>query len=70
MTDQILQAARELGIESKVHVVEDHQLTPIVRVVEGTRMVQSRIDIRWFLDASLRDLKTILADMHRMAVNN
>ena len=70
MTDQIMKAARELGIESKVHVVEDQRLNPVVRVVEGTHIVQSRINVRWFLDSSLQDLKTILSDMHRMARNN
>lgn len=70
MTDQIMKAARELGIESKVHVVEDHQLNPLVRVIEGTNLVQGPIQISWFLYISLRHVKTVLADMHRMASRN
>ncbi len=62
----IPQAARELGIESKIHVLEDDQPTRLVTVIEGTRAVQGRNYHRWFLDASFRDLKTILSDLHRM----
>jgi hypothetical protein len=70
MTLLILKAARELGIESKVHVVEDHQLNPLVSVIDGTHVVQSRIAARWFMDGSLRHVKTILSDMNRIASNN
>lgn len=66
-TDQIMTVARELGIESKIRVIEDEQLNPLVTVTEGTRAVQSRI---WLLDSSLTHVKTILSDMHRMANNN
>jgi hypothetical protein len=70
MTDQIMKAARDLGIESKVHVVEDQQLNPLVRIVEGTRIVHAHVDARWFLDTSPQNLKSILSDLHRMARNN
>jgi hypothetical protein len=70
MQEQVLQAARELGIESKVHIVDDHRFPPTIRVIEGTRIVQSRIDLRWFLDPELRDLKTILSDLYRMVSKN
>ncbi len=69
-TDQIMTVARELGIESKIRVVEDEQLNPLVTVTEGTRAVQSRIQISWLVDNSLTHVKTILSDMHRMANNN
>jgi hypothetical protein len=69
-TDQIMTVARELGIESKIRVVKDEQLNPLVTVTEGTRAVQSRIQISWLLDRSLTHVKTILSDMHRMANNN
>ena len=69
-TDQIMTVARELGIESEIRVVEDEQLNPLVTVTEGTRAVQSRIQISWLLDSSLTHVKTILSDMHRMANNN
>ena len=70
MTEEILKAARELGIESCVSVVEDHQVEPLVSVIVGTHAVQGRINIRWFLDGNLQPLKTILSDMHRLASNN
>jgi len=69
-TDQIMTVARELGIESKIRVIEDEQLNPLVTVTEGTRAVQSRIQVSWLLDSSLTHVKTILSDMHRMANNN
>jgi hypothetical protein len=50
--------------------VEDEQLNPLVTVTEGTRAVQSRIQISWLVDSSLTHVKTILSDMHRMANNN
>ena len=70
MTELILRAARELGIESKVHVLEDHQPNPPVSVIEGTHVVQSRMDVRWLMDSGLGHVKTILSDMHRRANNN
>ena len=51
-TDQIMTVARELGIESKIRVIEDEQLNPLVTVTEGTRAVQSRIQVSWLLDSS------------------
>lgn len=69
MTDQIMRAARELGIEAKVFVTEDQQLNPVVRV-EGTHIVQGRIQLHWFLDSSLQHVKTILSDMYRKASRN
>ena len=69
-TDQIMTVARELGIESKIRVIGDEQLNPLVTVTEGTRAVQSRIQVSWLLDSSLTHVKTILSDMHRMANNN
>jgi hypothetical protein len=68
-TDQIMTVARELGIESKIRVIGDEQLNPLT-VTEGTRAVQSRIQVSWLLDSSLTHVKTILSDMHRMANNN
>jgi hypothetical protein len=63
MRELIFKAARELGIENKVHVLEDHQLNPLVSVIEGTHVVQGHIAAHWFMDSSLRHVKTILSDM-------
>jgi len=70
MTDLILEAARELGIQSAVRVLEDHQLSPLVSVIVGTHVVQSRIDVRWLMSRSTTHIRTILSDMHRRASSN
>ena len=70
MTDRILKAARELGIESAVHVTEDHQLDPLVNVIVGTHVVQCRIGFRWLMANDTRYVRTILLDLHRMASNS
>ena len=70
MTEQILQAARELGIESKILIVEDQHVNPLVTVIEGTRAIQTRISAHWFMDSSLVHVKTILYDLHRIALNS
>jgi hypothetical protein len=67
MTKLIMKAARELGIESKVHVLEDHDLNPLVTVRDGSTAVQDRINAGWLMESSLQRVKTILGDMHRMA---
>lgn len=69
MTNLILQAARELGIQSTVRVLEDHQLNPLVSVVVGTHTVQSRIDVSWGMSGTTH-IKTILSDMHDLASKN
>jgi len=69
MGELVLKAARELGIDSHVGVLEDHQISPLVTVRFGTKAVQSRIDAKWFVDSSLQHVKTILGDMLRMAKN-
>lgn len=70
MTNLILKAARELGIESAVKVVEDHQPSPLVSVIVGTHVVQSRIDIRYLMNADLQYVRTILGEMHKRAIGN
>jgi hypothetical protein len=69
MGELVLRAARELGIDSHVRVLEDHQINPLVTVRVGAAAVQSRIEATWFLDSSLTDVKTILNDMLNAATN-
>jgi hypothetical protein len=64
-----MKAARDLGIESKVHIVSD-EIRPVVSVIVGTHAVQGPIETKWFMDESLTYVKQILSDMHKMACNN
>jgi hypothetical protein len=70
MKESILRAARELGIESKVHVTEDHQINPVVSVIEGTHAVNGRIDAGWLMDEQLTRVKAILSQMYQDACKN
>jgi hypothetical protein len=67
MTELILGAARELGIEQSVRVNESSRFRPLVYVTEGTKTVQQPIDVHWLMDSSLTQVKQILKDMHQMA---
>ncbi len=65
MDELILRAAREIGLGSHISVAPFDGFDPLVTIAVPRRAVQGRIPVRYLMEPSLDQVKTILRDLSR-----
>lgn len=70
MDDRIPKAIEELGFGSIVKVKEDYASPDIYVTLTSPKIVTGRVSAIYLLEADLKQFKTIVTDMVKMASRN